>query len=81
MKLLELFPEDPDHASGSSGSSGEKIAYESEDQLVVALDFGTTFSGIAYAFKNDEKPDIISIMDWPGTRQGPSTLTYTDFSG
>jgi len=39
---------------------------QSEDQLVVALDFGTTFSGIAYAFANDLKPEIISIVDWPG---------------
>ena len=40
--------------------------YESDDQLVVALDFGTTFSGIAYAFANERKPEIVSIMDWPG---------------
>jgi hypothetical protein len=39
---------------------------ESEDQLVIALDFGTTFSGIAYAFTNAEKPDLVSITDWPG---------------
>jgi hypothetical protein len=40
--------------------------YLSDDQLVVALDFGTTFSGIAYAFANVEKPDVVSIIDWPG---------------
>jgi hypothetical protein len=40
---------------------------ESEDQLIIALDFGTTFSGIAYAFTNAEKPDLVSITDWPGT--------------
>lgn len=44
----------------------EQSAFESDDQLVVALDFGTTFSGIAYAFKNNQKPDVVSIMDWPG---------------
>lgn len=32
---------------------------ESNDQLVVALDFDTTFSGIAYAIANDKKPDIL----------------------
>lgn len=42
-------------------------SFESDDQLVIALDFGTTFSGIAYSFKNDEKPEVIAILDWPGT--------------
>lgn len=50
----------PDEFHGLTNS------YQSEDQLVVALDFGTTFSGIAYAFANGNKPDVISIMDWPG---------------
>jgi hypothetical protein len=45
--------------------------YPSDDQLVVALDFGTTFSGIAYAFANAEKPDVVSIMDWPGMSVSP----------
>ncbi len=35
------------------------------DQLVIALDFGTTYSGIAYAFANAGSPDIISIYQWP----------------
>ena len=46
--------------------------YLSDDQLVVALDFGTTFSGIAYAFANAEKPDVVSIMDWPGMSVSPN---------
>lgn len=41
--------------------------YQSEDQIVIALDFGTTFSGIAYAFaKGGGKPDLVSVLDWPG---------------
>ncbi|KAL2066732.1 hypothetical protein VTL71DRAFT_2804 [Oculimacula yallundae] len=44
----------------------DKFEYESEDQLVIALDFGTTFSGIAYAFKKQDKPDLLSVQDWPG---------------
>jgi hypothetical protein len=44
----------------------ERNLNEPEDQLVIALDFGTTFSGIAYAFTNAEKPDLVSITDWPG---------------
>ena len=37
---------------------------QGEDQLIIGLDFGTTFSGIAYAFPNSKNP--ISILDWPG---------------
>lgn len=39
---------------------------QAEDQIVIALDFGTTFSGIAYAFAKGGKPDLVSVMDWPG---------------
>ncbi|KAB8304154.1 hypothetical protein EYC80_003573 [Monilinia laxa] len=40
--------------------------YESDDKFVIALDFGTTFSGIGYAFVKEDKPDICSIGEWPG---------------
>lgn len=42
--------------------------HQSEDQIVIALDFGTTFSGIAYAFAKGGKPDLVSVMDWPGKK-------------
>jgi hypothetical protein len=45
--------------------NGLKV-HQSEDQLVIGLDFGTTFSGVAYAFANEKNPDLVSIMDWPG---------------
>ncbi|KAH0566440.1 hypothetical protein GP486_000152 [Trichoglossum hirsutum] len=32
-----------------------------------AVDFGTTFSGVAYYFTGSGKPDPISITEWPGT--------------
>ncbi|KUI64110.1 hypothetical protein VM1G_10883 [Cytospora mali] len=38
-----------------------------DDRLVIALDFGTTFSGVAYAFNiPGKKAGVVSIMDWPG---------------
>ena len=40
--------------------------HEADEQLIIGLDFGTTFSGIAYAFPNSSKPDLVSILDWPG---------------
>uniref|UniRef100_A0A0B7KQL2 Actin-like ATPase domain-containing protein n=1 Tax=Bionectria ochroleuca TaxID=29856 RepID=A0A0B7KQL2_BIOOC len=39
---------------------------DSDEKLVIALDFGTTFSGIAYCFLNQRNAKIASILDWPG---------------
>jgi hypothetical protein len=44
-----------------------------EDQVIIALDFGTSCSGVAYAFnQEDAKPE--SIYDWPG-------VWHINFSG
>lgn len=39
-----------------------------DDRIVIAVDFGTTFSGVAYAFNpaSGKDPDVVSILDWPG---------------
>ena len=41
-------------------------AGRSKAQLIVGIDFGTTFSGVAYAFatNNEAREDIIT--EWPG---------------
>ncbi len=39
---------------------------EDENKLVIGLDFGTTYSGVAYLFTGTEKPESIAITDWPG---------------
>ncbi|KAI5460779.1 hypothetical protein BGZ63DRAFT_414898 [Mariannaea sp. PMI_226] len=39
---------------------------DEEDKLIIALDFGTTYSGIAYCFTNQRDPTPISIQNWPG---------------
>ncbi|KAI0528130.1 actin-like ATPase domain-containing protein [Xylaria bambusicola] len=40
---------------------------DAEDRVVIALDFGTTYSGIAYAFSNPgRKTEVVPIVDWPG---------------
>ncbi|KAL8693889.1 MAG: hypothetical protein Q9218_001354 [Villophora microphyllina] len=54
---------------------------EADDQLIIGLDFGTTFSGIAYAFTNTNKPEPTSILDWPGLEgfkqpKVPTILSY-----
>ncbi|KAG6355052.1 hypothetical protein INS49_004133 [Diaporthe citri] len=38
-----------------------------KDRLVISLDFGTTYSGVAYAFNiPGKKVDVTAIQDWPG---------------
>ncbi|KAI2613000.1 actin-like ATPase domain-containing protein, partial [Hypoxylon fragiforme] len=57
-------------------------ASESEDRIIIALDFGTTYSGIAYTFCNPgKKPEIVPILDWPGLKghrqpKVPSLICY-----
>jgi molecular chaperone DnaK (HSP70) len=41
-------------------------SYESDEKLIIAIDFGTTFSGIAFCFANQANPQVASIVDWPG---------------
>lgn len=46
---------------------GPKVAKLADDRIVIAVDFGTTFSGVAYAFNVPGKtPDIVSVLEWPG---------------
>jgi len=37
-----------------------------KDKLVIALDFGTTFSGIAYCFMGQRDPTVAAVTNWPG---------------
>ncbi|KAF5707942.1 Hsp70 family heat shock protein [Fusarium mundagurra] len=50
-------------ASASLGAMG----LDNQDRLIIALDFGTTYSGVAYCFCNpSNKPDVRPIVDWVG---------------
>ncbi|KAI1757988.1 hypothetical protein F4782DRAFT_475954 [Xylaria castorea] len=54
-----------------------------EDSLVIGIDFGTTYSGVAWATKVDiENKNINLIMSWPGNgrEEGkvPTELWYDD---
>ncbi|KAI0452962.1 actin-like ATPase domain-containing protein [Xylaria acuta] len=58
------------------------LSAEAEDQVVIALDFGTTYSGIAYAFSNPgKKTEVVSIVDWPGLegRRQPKVPTLVSY--
>ncbi|KAM0460413.1 hypothetical protein ACHAPV_005207 [Trichoderma viride] len=37
-----------------------------DDRLIIAVDFGTTYSGIAYCFANQRDSSPIPIDNWPG---------------
>ncbi|KAF7864103.1 hypothetical protein EAF04_007068 [Stromatinia cepivora] len=66
-------------------SSNEPNAYISEDQILIAIDFGTTYSGIAYACLSDEDPKIVGVNSWPGLELGqpktPTIVSYGKYNG
>ena len=42
-------------------------AFEPEERVIIALDFGTTFSGIAYCFPNQSNSKVVTVVNWPGS--------------
>lgn len=49
------------HAGGELDAAGRSKA-----QLIVGIDFGTTFSGVAYAFATNTEAREDIITEWPG---------------
>ncbi|KAK0620644.1 putative hsp70 protein [Immersiella caudata] len=52
-----------------------------KNQLVIALDFGTTYSGVAYCFANQRNTEVVAITNWPGaegeaTPKVPTLINY-----
>lgn len=48
-------------------SSSATTTLDTKDRIIIALDFGTTYSGVAYCFCNSSgKPDVVPVFDWPG---------------
>ncbi|GAW16411.1 hypothetical protein ANO14919_058370 [Xylariales sp. No.14919] len=74
----------PTNAMGAYGRPAAEVEGNSRSkaQLIVGIDFGTTFSGVAFAFatNNEAKEDIIT--EWPGagsyTKQKIPTVLYYD---
>jgi len=44
---------------------------DDDDQLIIALDFGTTFSGISYIFSGSATKNPEGINKWPGEDRNP----------
>ena len=49
--------------------------YDAEEQVVIALDFGTTYSGVAYCFPNKENSKVATIVNWPGKQSAISLVS------
>lgn len=84
MQPQQMAPSIPTSMSNTTYPGRNPAAAEvegagrSKAQLIVGIDFGTTFSGVAYAFatNNEAREDIIT--EWPGagthTKQKVSVL-------
>lgn len=78
-------PQQPQHA-GPAPTLGRPTEVEganrSKAQLIVGIDFGTTFSGVAFAFATDQEAKEDIITEWPGagnvTKQKIPTVLYYD---
>lgn len=58
------------------------VEEDDSDRLIIGLDFGTTYSGVAYVFTT--KPDqVYTITEWPGAkgRNPPKAPTLLKYEG
>jgi molecular chaperone DnaK (HSP70) len=70
----------------AQGMNGLNFVEDPDSQLIIGLDFGTTFSGIAYIFTEQNNPDPEAVTDWPGTPglkvpKTPTLIDYGDANG
>ncbi|KAJ8110317.1 hypothetical protein ONZ43_g5899 [Nemania bipapillata] len=77
-------PQVPEYA-GSNSSEGDDQGDIDNDILVIGIDFGTTFSGVAWATLPEFEANQINLLSqWPGTTQevgkAPTELFYEDGS-
>ncbi|KAL8715552.1 MAG: hypothetical protein Q9220_000888 [cf. Caloplaca sp. 1 TL-2023] len=76
----------PQPTLGQYQSRGAPVEVEgagrSKAQLIVGIDFGTTFSGVAFAFATNTEAKEDIITEWPGagnqTKQKIPTVLYYD---
>ncbi|KAH7139869.1 Hsp70 family protein-like protein [Dactylonectria estremocensis] len=59
----------------------EPLTYDAQEKVIIALDFGTTFSGIAFCFADQAEPSVTSIQNWPGAegRSAPKVPTLINY--
>ncbi|KAL8707785.1 MAG: hypothetical protein Q9220_007237 [cf. Caloplaca sp. 1 TL-2023] len=89
-ECISILPKEEEIKAAPQGRrcQKEKPAKEIDGKIVVAVDFGTTFSGISWAMTRQYKPEISRmIYQWPDTMVGsieglssdkvPTELQYT----
>jgi hypothetical protein len=58
------------------------VAHHDEGKLSISIDFGTTFSGVAYGSSRIAHGVVQQILVWPGTdetfRKIPTCLLYDE---
>lgn len=46
-----------------------------DDRIIIAIDFGSSYSGVSYTFNLPGKtPDVVPILNWPGMLYFPVFL-------
>jgi hypothetical protein len=53
-------------AAALNGNNQAPSTYDAEERVIISLDFGTTFSGIAYCFPNKGNSKVATVVNWPG---------------
>lgn len=81
----------PQSPSTQPGGQNEFNAYESHADLIIGIDFGTTFTGVAYAFAGKTTTDktkiaekVVVIKKWPKSEDKekiPTVLSYANVPG
>ena len=75
------MPDGHKNMEGIDDDLGKLNMSDSDEQLIIAVDFGTTFSGIAYAFTGSGDTEPISVKTWPDEdRTAPKTPTLIHYS-
>ncbi|KEY71213.1 hypothetical protein S7711_02323 [Stachybotrys chartarum IBT 7711] len=46
--------------------ASEPSTWQSDEKLIISLDFGTTYSGIGFCFANQRNSQVAAVMNWPG---------------
>ncbi|KAF7859445.1 uncharacterized protein EAF02_010893 [Botrytis sinoallii] len=58
----------------------DQNTYKSDEQIIIAMDFGTTYSGVAFAFLPGENPRVHGVEMWPGLLcKQPKTPTIISY--
>ncbi|KXS96719.1 hypothetical protein AC578_158 [Pseudocercospora eumusae] len=75
-------PQGPHSYAGPRPVGEMEGSQRSKAQLIVGIDFGTTFSGVAFAFATNTEAKEDIIVEWPGagtqTKQKIPTVLYYD---